>query len=75
LQQLTDPVFERSYHAEVGYPADFSKHPCFLHLFNDEVPKAWPLLLLAVYIPYLSLDAQNKIVFKEKSTPIIFTNK
>lgn len=55
--QLPDPVFEWSHHAEVGYTADFSKHPCFLHLFKGEVPIPWPLLLLTVYIPYLSNDA------------------
>jgi hypothetical protein len=72
--QLTDPVFEWSHHAEVGYTADFSKYPCFLYLYNNEAPIAWPLLLLTVYIPYLSIDAQ-KNVFKDQSTPIIFTNK
>jgi hypothetical protein len=61
LSQLNDPVLEWSHHAEVGYTANFSKHPCFLHLLNDEVPIAWPLLLLTVYIPHLSTDAQKQI--------------
>jgi len=60
LSQLNDPVFEGSHHAEFGYTADFSKHPCFLHLFKDEVPIAWPLQLLIVYIQYLSIDAKKQ---------------
>jgi hypothetical protein len=55
--QLPDLDFEWSHHAEVGYTADFSKHPCFLHLIKGEMPIPWPLLLLTVYIPYLSIDA------------------